>query len=148
MKFRCRSDREVAAAAHPVVAPAAPAKAAVPAPAPQIPPAPAATALAATPTLAVSPSPVPATPTTVAAPVNTDPAAGDWWTDAGAPLTLAGNHVICGRAGSWVCTATTNNGRNYALHWAHKDWVDYVVLSGEGKSLYGKSRDKIIHYWR
>ena len=75
--------------------------------------------------------------------------AGDWWTDKGSPITLQGTYTITGgREGYWVYTCTTNSGRNDELHWAHKDWVDYVVLSGNGKTLSGKSRDQAIAFHR
>ena len=55
---------------------------------------------------------------------------------------LAADHAITGsREGSWTYTCTTGGGRNYELHWAHKDWVDYLILSGDGKSLDGHTRD-------
>ena len=58
------------------------------------------------------------------------------------PLVLTADHAITGsREGIWTYTCTTGGGRNYELHWAHKDWVDYLVLSGDGKSLDGHTHD-------
>ena len=68
---------------------------------------------------------------------------GQWLLEGRSPLTLQPDHSISGdRHGTWVYTCTTNGGRNYELHWKPpKNWVDYLVLSGDGKTLYGKTRN-------
>ena len=100
------------------------------------PPAAAATAPA---TLAAAP---PASVPTAAPPAATDPVVGAWLLASGSPFTLMTDHAITGsREGTWRYTWTTNGGRNYELHWTHKDWVDYMVLSSDGKSLAGHSKN-------
>lgn len=71
----------------------------------------------------------------------TDPVAGNWkWHNAGA-FTLATDGSISGtHSGTWKYTCTTDVGRNYELHWQYKGWTDYVVLSADGKTLDGKSK--------
>ena len=96
---------------------------------------------------------LPPTPAVVAAPPApsveapapaTDPVVGNWtWPNHGL-VTLAADGSIHGtRHGNWRYTCTTDAGRNYEMHWAHKGWVDYVVLSGDGKVLDGKRHDGV-----
>ena len=79
-----------------------------------------------------------------------DPVIGDWLLENRSHLTLGADHTISGdRHGYWRCTATTNGGRNYEMHWnPPKNWVDYLVLSSDGKTLEGKSRNKAMVYSR
>ena len=70
-----------------------------------------------------------------------DPVVGDWKWHNNGPLKLEADGSISGsRSGKWQYTCTTDGVRNYELHWAHKDWVDYVVLSADRKLLDGKSK--------
>ena len=70
-----------------------------------------------------------------------DPVVGPWMLEGRSPLMLAADHAITGsREGIWTYTGTTGGGRNYELHWSHKDWVDYLVLSSDGKNLDGHTR--------
>lgn len=94
-------------------------------------------------------NPAPPTPGAAGSPAGTDPAVGDWLTKNGGPITLGNDHVIRnGRDGTWVYTGTNDKGRNYELHWNHKDWVDWVVLSDNGKVLYGANKKEAIWYSR
>ena len=82
----------------------------------------------------------PAPSVSVPAP-ESDPVVGGWFWENNGPLKLDADHSISGsRHGTWKYTCTTDAGRNYEMHWKHKDWVDYVVLSADGKMLDGKSR--------
>ena len=84
-------------------------------------------------------------------PQETDPVAGRWLLEGRSLLTLESDHTITGdRHGFWRYTCTTNGGRNYELHWKlPKDWVDYLVLSGDGKNMAGKTRNNwAISYYR
>lgn len=89
------------------------------------------------------PAPVAAaapTPSVAAAAPEVDPVIGDWTWQNNGPLKLEADHSISGsRQGTWQYTCTTDAGRNYEMHWKHKGWVDYVVLSTDGKMLDGKS---------
>ena len=88
----------------------------------------------------VEPTPLVSAPP-AATPSASDPVVGAWLLASGSPFTLMADHAITGsREGTWRYTWTTNGGRNYELHWAHKDWVDYMVLSNDGKSLAGHSK--------
>ena len=79
-----------------------------------------------------------------------DPVIGDWLLESRSHLALGADHAISGdRHGYWRYTSTTSSGRNYEMHWnPPKNWVDYLVLSSDGKSLEGKSRNKAIVYSR
>ena len=69
-----------------------------------------------------------------------DPVVGGWMWEGRSAIKLEADHSVDGsRSGTWQYTGTTNAGRNYEVHWAHKGWVDYVVLSEDGKILDGKS---------
>lgn len=94
--------------------------------------------------VAAAPTPTPAAPSVAAPAPETDPVVGDWtWPNHG-PVLLKADHSIQGsRHGTWKYTATTDAGRNYEMHWAHKGWVDYVVLSSDGKLLDGKRHDGV-----
>jgi hypothetical protein len=95
---------------------------------------------------AASPAPVPEGPSR-----GWDPVVGPWLLEGRSKLTLGADHLISGdRHGSWRYTMTTGVGRNYELHWhPPKDWVDYVVLSSDGRTLDGKTRKNgAITYFR
>jgi hypothetical protein len=79
-----------------------------------------------------------------------DPVIGDWLLENRSHLALGADHTISGdRHGYWRYTCTTNGGRNYEMHWnPPKNWSDYLVLSSDGKTLEGKSRNKGIMYFR
>ena len=92
--------------------------------------------------LAGAPAAVEATPSVSAPPAAPDPVVGAWLLASGSPITLNADHAITGsRAGIWRYTCTTNGGRNYELHWSHKNWEDYLELSSDGRSLAGHSKD-------
>jgi hypothetical protein len=131
-------------------------------------PAPAAALLPAAPTAAASPMPavagaaatvVVATPSVSRTPVpalpapsyGSDPAIGEWLMDGRSPITLGPDHAISGsRHGTWCYTCTTGDGRNYELHWKPpKNWVDSLVLAGDGRTMAGKTRQsEHISYFR
>ena len=71
-----------------------------------------------------------------------DPVVGKWLLGGSSLIVLEADHTISGgRHGSWDYTCTTNGGRNYELHWQPpKDWVDYLVLSADGRMLDGHTR--------
>ncbi len=76
---------------------------------------------------------------------------GHWLLEGRSSLMLGADHTISGgRRGTWRYTCTTDGGRNYELHWTPpKYWVDYLVLSGDGKTMGGKTREnKSISYFR
>ena len=131
-----------AAPAGTVAAPSAPAVAAatpsVSAPLPAV--------AAATPSVSAPPAAAPEAPSR-----GWDPVIGQWLLEGRSSLTLGADHTISGdRHGTWYYTSTTNGGRNYELHWnPPKRWVDYLVLSGDGKTMGGKTREsKPISYFR
>ncbi len=126
---------------QPTVAPA-PAVVANPAPTPVPAPAPLPVATnTAPPPPGISATPLPDWP---------DPVIGPWRLDGNSQITLGADYTITGdRGGVWYYTCTTNAGRNYELHWSGKhSWVDYLVLSSDGKTVGGKSRNKAVLYWR
>ncbi len=115
-----------------------------PANAPAVPPAPA--VAAATPSVSAPPAAIPAAPSQ-----GWDPVIGQWLLEGRSSLTLGADHTISGdRHGTWYYSCTTNGGRNYELRWKPpKHWVDYLVLSGDGKTMGGKTRDnQPISYYR
>ena len=80
-----------------------------------------------------------------------DPVIGPWLLEGRSRLTLGADHTITGdRTGYWSYTCTTGGGRNYELHWKPpKNWVDYLVLSGDGRTMDGKTRNNgHISYFR
>ena len=104
------------------------------------PPPPADTSASASPAAAAATPSVSAPPPASAD--GSDPVVGQWLLANRSPLTLAGDHTITGdRHGFWRYTCTTNSGRNYEMHWgSEKNWVDYLVLSTDGRTLDGHSR--------
>jgi hypothetical protein len=95
-------------------------------------------------------SPAPKAPPAAPA-IAEDPAIGQWLLEGRSPITLAADHSITGdRHGAWRCTDTANGKRSYELHWKPpKNWTDRVVLSGDGKTLEGTTRnDEHISYFR
>ncbi len=129
-----RYDREQSAASHPPVQ--AVTSNAAPTPVQPPPAAPVATA----PAPQVSATPLPDWP---------DPVIGQWLLDGRSRITLGADYTITGdRSGVWYYTCTTNDGRNYELHWKHKGSVDYLVLSPDGKMMGGKSRNGPVSYSR
>lgn len=89
------------------------------------------------------PEPVapPAAEPSVAAPAGPDPVIGQWMLHGESQITLGADNGIHGsREGRWVYTCTTDAGRNYELRWANKGWVDYMILSTDGKQMEGKSK--------
>ena len=119
--------------APPPVAPAP--AAAVPAP---VTAAPANASTMATPSVSAPPPGVPEAPSQ-----GWDPVVGQWLLEGRSPITLGADHTIeGGRHGTWNYSCTTNGGRNYELHYPPpKSWTDYVVLSGDGRTLAGKTRN-------
>jgi hypothetical protein len=100
---------------------------------------------AATPS--VSSTPVPSLPEPS---YGSDPVIGQWLLDGRAELALGADHSISGsRSGTWCYTGTTAGGRNYELHWKPpKNWVDYLVLAADCRTMIGKTRknDPISYY--
>ena len=88
------------------------------------------------------PAPSPSPATAAVAATAPDPVVGQWNLKGTTSLVLTPDGGITGgRHGSWVYTCTTNAGRNYELHWLPpKDWVDYLVLTADGKGLNGKTK--------
>ena len=100
------------------------------------------------PSAAATPSVSALPPATPEAP---DPVIGQWLMENRVPITLGADHSIAGdRHGYWRYADTTSGGRNYEMHWnPPKNWVDYMVLSSDGKTLDGKTRkSKSISYLR
>ncbi len=80
-----------------------------------------------------------------------DPAVGEWWTENRYSIELNPDHTFSGgRHGTWVCTSSAGGTRTYELHFnPPKNWVDYLTLSADGKSLTGKTRgDANVGYYR
>ena len=95
-------------------------------------------AAAATPSVSAPP---PATPDPSS--TGSDPVIGQWLLENRSPLTLEANHTVTGgRHGEWRYVCTTNEGRNYEVHFKPpKGWADYVVLSSDGRRLDGHTRE-------
>ena len=80
-----------------------------------------------------------------------DPVIGQWLLEGRSLITLAADHSITGdRHGAWRLISTTTGKRSYELHWKPpKNWADLVVLSDDGKTLEGKTRNsQPISYFR
>lgn len=108
-------------------------------------------AVAATeaPTPAVSPTAQTQSPP-AAAPAQ-DPVIGDWWTESHNQITLNADHTMTGgRHGTWIANASADGKPVYELHFSPpKNWVDYLTLSADGKSLIGHTRGHAdIGYYR
>ena len=79
-----------------------------------------------------------------------DPALGPWVFQGGPPFTLEADYQITGnRQGYWTCYLSSGTDRHYDLHWAADGGVDYLVLTPDGKCLYGRTwRGWNILYYR
>jgi hypothetical protein len=71
-----------------------------------------------------------------------DPVVGSWLLEGRSPLELNADHTISGdRHGRWVAPRSDDGKRHYELYWnPPKDWIDYLVLSDDGRTLNGTTR--------
>ncbi len=93
------------------------------------------------PLAAAAPAGAPTPSVSVPAPV-VDPIVGNWSLNGFVDMSLKANHTFSSKnSGTWLLTSETDGKRHYEFHYdKHRDWINSMTLSDDGRSLEGADR--------